>query len=93
MADFSKAAYTLRSWENPAINDYKPYSQDALDDIEGRQGWTPVQGLSPAMPATTIMAGTIVVHNRMVDGFFVASIWLRINLIFIFNIKFKNYNP
>jgi hypothetical protein len=41
MADFAKAVYSLQSWENRQINDFKSNSDDAVVELVTQQGWSP----------------------------------------------------
>lgn len=52
MADFSKAVYSLQSWENRQINDVKNYSDAAVTEVVTQQGWSRLD-LNPALSSLT----------------------------------------
>ena len=72
MADFSKAAYNLQSWETASaggkkINDPSTYADTAYSEIIA-QGWVPLE-LSPTITATTTVVGQTVT-NKMKGGYY-----------------------
>ncbi|WP_074701849.1 lipase family protein [Nitrosomonas ureae] len=73
MADFSKAAYDLQSWENLSINDSIKYSDEAVTYIENK-GWEPVN-LTPTLKSLDTYfyiptLSSITTTNQMQDGFY-----------------------
>ncbi|MDO8333172.1 MAG: choice-of-anchor D domain-containing protein, partial [Nitrosomonas sp.] len=71
MADFAKAAYNLQGWEIFEINNYKPYSQEAVNNLVGLngQGWARV-GLTPSFNSSTSVVDGYTVDNQMANGFY-----------------------
>ncbi len=77
MADFSKAAYSLQSWENNQINDISPYADSARNEIINVQKWQPLLDLNPILAPTTTITGLDSIHpwsvftsNKMSDGYY-----------------------
>jgi Ca2+-binding RTX toxin-like protein len=75
MADFSKAAYALQSWEvvggNRVINDDSPNADFAYNEVIG-QGWKPINlAPSPSLSNSTAISGQIVTNSvTMTNGYF-----------------------
>lgn len=68
MADFSKAAYALQSWETAtavgrAINDVSPGADAAYNSLI-KQGWVPLD-VAPTIPKTSLA-----VNNQMAGGYY-----------------------
>ncbi|MEQ1779345.1 MAG: choice-of-anchor D domain-containing protein, partial [Nitrosomonas sp.] len=62
MADFSKAAYSLQSWENNKINDISPNADSAKNEIINVQKWQPLNlavDLDPTWDLTTTLTGSV----------------------------------
>ena len=70
MADFSKAAYNLQGWEVFQINNYKQYSQEAVNSlVNGLLGWARVD-LTPSFNSSTSVVDGYTVSNQMTNGFY-----------------------
>ncbi|MDD5320736.1 MAG: Calx-beta domain-containing protein [Methylococcales bacterium] len=75
MADFSKAAYALQSWEvvrgNRVINDDSPNADSAYAEVTG-QGWEPLNLTpSPSLSNSSTIAGQTVTNSvTMTNGYF-----------------------
>lgn len=68
MADFSKAAYDLQSWENTVINDVSPNASSAKSEIIS-QGWIPLS-LNPTFATDTSPVANQTVSNKMSGGYY-----------------------
>jgi len=68
LADFSKAAYSLQSWEDRTINDYMPNSDQAKAAVVD-QGWVPLELSIPSL-TTTSSVGNRIVSDGMSGGFY-----------------------
>jgi hypothetical protein len=74
LADFSKAAYALQSWEDTKINDYSPNSDQAVNAVLA-EGWVPLSLSVPHLSATSALpaipnVGVLTVANGMSGGFY-----------------------
>ena len=70
MADFSKAVYNLQGWEVFEINNYKQYSQEAVNSlVDGLLGWARVD-LTPSFISPTSVIDGYTVNNQMANGFY-----------------------
>jgi len=75
MADFSKAVYSVKDWEVDAINDVKPYTDHALNQIVDANEpiWVPLD-LKPSITSGNVVVApaysSISTINTMADGFY-----------------------
>jgi len=97
MADFSKAAYNLKSWENLGINNIKPFSDQAMNElgINSQEGWHSFY-LEPHYILSSTEYDGHIVSNQIEDGLYVngnaAALVARSNDAIVISFRGTNDN-
>lgn len=97
MADFSKAAYNLKSWENLGINNIKPFSDQAMNElgINSQEGWHSFY-LHPHYKLSSTEYDGHIVYNQIEDGLYVngnaAALFARSNDAIVISFRGTNDN-